>query len=155
MKRLCILLVAISTSVIAQKQKISLDDIWTNGTFRTERLNAFHSLKNADHYTLLNVDREQGTSSLDKYDYQSLEKIATVVDSKNLSEIDAIESYEFSKDESKLLLGLETERIYRRSSRAKFYVYDINSKELKLISCLICWGAAFLSFFFQITSRAR
>jgi len=134
MKRLYILLVAFSTTVIAQKQSISLEDIWTKGTFRTERLNSFHSLKNADHYTLLNSDRQQGTSSLDKYDYQTLEKIATIVDSKDLSEIDAFQSYTFSKDESKLLLGLETERIYRRSSRAKFYVYDIATKALSLVA---------------------
>lgn len=134
MKRLYILLVIFSTTVFAQKKNISLEDIWTNGTFRTERLNAFHSLKNSDHYTILNFDREQETSSLDKYDYQTLEKVATIVNSKDLSEISAFDTYEFNKDETKLLLGLESEQIYRRSSKGRYYVYDINSKSLQLVS---------------------
>ena len=134
MKKLLILFIAFSATISAQKKEITLEDIWSNGTFRAEQLNSFHSMKIGDFYTILDFDREIGTTSLDKYDYKTLEKVETIVDSKDLEEIDNFDSYEFDETETKLLLGTDSEQIYRRSSLGKYYVYDIASKKLQLVS---------------------
>jgi dipeptidyl-peptidase-4 len=131
MKKLLILFIAITSIATAQKQDITLDEIW-NGTFSTERMNSLNSM-NGDFYSLLNFDRATRSSSVDKYSYATLEKVETIVDSKNLSNLSYFESYDFNNDESKLLLGVATEPIYRRSSLGIFYVYDIASKKLQLI----------------------
>ena len=91
-------------------------------------------MSNGDFYTILNLNREDLSTSLDKYDYKTLEKVATIVNSNDLNEIQAFESYAFNDDESKLLLGLNSEKIYRRSSRGTYYVYDMASKTLQLLA---------------------
>jgi len=134
MKKLFFLFIAFTITLSAQKKEISLDDIWTNGTFRTERLNSFQSLQKGDYYTILNYNRDNGSTTLDKYSYVTLKKIETIVDSKDLNEIESFSSYEFSKDEDRLILGTDSKRIYRHSSVGVYYVFDITSKKLLLIS---------------------
>ncbi len=131
MKKIFILFIAITSLATAQKKDIALDEIW-NGTFRTERMNSLNSM-NGDFYSLLNYDRNTKNTTVDKYSYASLEKVETIVNSKDLSEINYFESYDFNNDETKLILGTDTEPIYRRSSLGVFYVYDLASKSLQLI----------------------
>ena len=117
----------------AQNQKFTLDEIW-GGVFRTERMNTLHSMKNGKQYTVLNFDRNTRTTSIDKYNYETLEKIETIVSNDDLDEINYFLSYEFSGDESKLLLTTEIKQVYRRSSLGKYYVYDLATKSLVLVS---------------------
>lgn len=131
MKKLVILFIGISSLLQAQKKDISLEDIWKNGTFRADYMNSLNSM-NGDFYSLLNYNND-GTTTVDKYSYQTLEKVATIVDSKNLSELKRFQSYSFNKDETKLILGTNFKQIFRRSFLGTFYVYDITSKTLKLI----------------------
>ena len=43
----------ISTILSAQTKQITLEDIWS-GTFRTERMDALHSMANGQQYSVLN-----------------------------------------------------------------------------------------------------
>ena len=131
MKKILILFIAITSLATAQKKNIAIEEIW-NGTFRTERMNSLNSM-NGDFYTLQNFNRETGSTTVDKYNYASLEKVETIVDSKDLEGLKYFESYSFNNNETKLILGVDTEPIYRRSSLGVFYVYDIASKSLQLI----------------------
>jgi len=56
------------------------------------------------------------------------------VSSADLDGISRFSSYEFSPDESKLILATAVTRIYRYSALGTYYVYDIESKKLTLIS---------------------
>ena len=131
MKKIFIFFIAITSLATAQKKDITLAEIW-DGTFRTERMNSLNSM-NGDFYTLLNFSRENQNTTVDKYSYATLEKIETIVDSKDLSDLKYFESYEFNNNETKLILGVDSEPIYRRSSLGIFYVYDLASKTLQLI----------------------
>ncbi|MHB1148498.1 MAG: beta-propeller domain-containing protein, partial [Lutibacter sp.] len=131
MKKLLIIFIAITSLATAQKKDIALEEIW-NGSFSTERMNSLNSM-NGDFYSLLNFDRNTKSTSVDKYSYATLEKVETVVNSKDLKEINYFESYAFNNDETKLLLGVDEEQIYRHSSLGIFYVYDLASKSLQLI----------------------
>ena len=134
MKNFFFLLLVITATLTAQKKEITLEDIWTYGTFKTEGLNSFQSMQNGDYYTILNFNGETKTTSLDKYDYKTLDKVKTLLDSKNINEISHFKNYKFSNDETKLILGTDSERIYRRSSRGNYYVYFLESKEIQPIS---------------------
>jgi len=134
MRKLLILFIAFTATISAQKKDITLEDIWSNGTFKTKSLNAFHSMRNGDYYTIQNFDQETGNISLDKYSYKTLEKVETIIDSKGLDGINYFESDEFSDDETKLLLGIDSEQIYRHSTKGIYYVYDIATKQLQLIT---------------------
>jgi len=115
------------------KKNITLEDIWQDGTFRTQRMNTLKSMQ-GDYYTLLDFNRDTRSTSVVKYSYQTLEKVATLADSKNMEDLAYFDSYSFNKDETKLLLKSEAEPIYRRSENAYFYVYDLKTKELQKVS---------------------
>src|SRR5690606_17788327 len=98
---------AIST---AQQKKISLEEIW-GGAFTTESMDVLRSMDNGKQYTVLNRSRSPLASSLDKYDYRTLEKVETIVASS--PDVPYFTSYSFSDDESKVLLATAVEPIFR------------------------------------------
>ena len=87
MKKTLLLLLSLSSLVFAQQKEITLEDIWVDGTFRAERLNAFHSMSSGDYYTILNTDNASNNSSLDKYDYKTQAKVATLINSADFNEL--------------------------------------------------------------------
>ncbi|TXN38189.1 S9 family peptidase [Flagellimonas hymeniacidonis] len=119
------------TLSIAQKKKITLEEIW-GGTFRTEYLDVLRSMKNGKQYTILNFNRSPKTSSIDKYDYETLEKVETIVASSDA--IPFFSSYTFSEDESKIVLATEIEPIFRHSRLGVYYVYDVATKNIVKVS---------------------
>ena len=111
-------------------KKITLEDIW-GATFSTNRMNALNSM-NGDYYSLLNND-ENGYSTVDKYSYTSLEKVATIVDGKTLQNLQNFESYSFNNDETQLILGKDIQKVYRRSTKGTYYAFSVGSKKLRFI----------------------
>ena len=130
---LLFLLLGFSATISAQTKQITVEEIY-RGAFQSEGMQALRSMKSGKQYTILNQDRSNGSTSLDKYDYKSLAKIETIVSSKSLEGIENFSSYEFTDDESKLLLATEVEAIFRRSTLGVFYVYDVATKRLIKIS---------------------
>ncbi len=130
---LLFLLLGFSATISAQTKQITVEEIY-RGAFQSEGMQALRSMKSGKQYTILNQDRSNGSTSLDKYDYKSLAKIETIVSSKRLEGIENFSSYEFTDDESKLLLATEVEAIFRRSTLGVFYVYDVATKRLIKIS---------------------
>lgn len=130
---LILLFVGLFNFVTAQNQQLTLEEIW-GGAFRTQTMDVLHSMRNGQQYTVLNYDRATKSASVDKYDYETLEKVETIVSSADLDAIDYFSSYTFSEDESKLILATDVESIFRRSTLGIYYTYDIKSKKLDLIS---------------------
>ncbi|MEX0362211.1 MAG: DPP IV N-terminal domain-containing protein, partial [Allomuricauda sp.] len=128
---LCIFTLGFLTFSQAQKKKITLEDIW-QGSFRTEYMDALRSMKNGTDYTVLNFNRSPRSSSLDKYNYETSEKVETIVATSG--EVPFFSSYTFSKDESKVLLATEIEPIFRHSRLGIYYVYDVGAKSITKIS---------------------
>lgn len=117
----------LATSLLsAQNKEISLEEIW-NGTFRTQGMDALHSLKNGKQYSVLNFDRTTGTTTIDIYDYSTLEKTKTLVSSANIEALRYFSDYTFSANESKVLLATNEESIFRRSTLGNYYVLDTNT----------------------------
>jgi len=129
-----LLLFLIIQPIFSQNKTITLEDIWVNNTFQTESLKAFHSMQNGDFYTIL--DHNQSGTFMDKFDYATLEKLETIVQGKDLEGIKYFDAYTFNKDETKLIIGVNLERIYRRSKVGKYYLYNLLTKEFELISDL-------------------
>lgn len=133
-KAIVLLFITAITTITAQQKNITLEDIWSDGTFRTERLDALRSLNNGKEYSVLNHDRKNKSSSIDVYDYSSGEKVRTLFTSAVFKRFDFVYTYELSKDEDKLIIATELEPIYRRSTLGTYFVYDLKSKELTLVS---------------------
>lgn len=121
-------LLAINT-VLAQDKEVSVAAIY-DGTFRTEGMDVLRSRNNGTQYTLLNYDRVNKIQTIDLYEYETLEKTATLLSTEDLEGISYMSSYTFSADESKVLLATDLTPIYRRSTLGSYFVYDFNDKSL-------------------------
>lgn len=121
------------STTLAQQKDITLEEIW-GGQFRTERLDVLRSLKNGKEYSVLNYNRTQRASTIDVYDYKSGEKVRTILSSGDLEEVPYIISYEFNEDESQILIASQLEQVFRRSSLGTYYIYDVASKSVSLLS---------------------
>ncbi|MBD0825311.1 S9 family peptidase [Aestuariibaculum marinum] len=126
----CVLFVA---SLTAQNKQITLEEIW-NGTFRTERMDVLHSMANGQQYSVFNFDRSTRSTSIDIYDYKTLEKVTTLVDSRNISELNYFTNYTFSEDETKVLLATNEESIYRHSVLGNYFVYNVKDQSVVSVS---------------------
>ncbi|EMY3554392.1 S9 family peptidase [Flavobacterium psychrophilum] len=129
-QRTFILFLFASLSAIAQ-QKITLEEIW-GGAFRTKGMTELAALKNTNQYTVLNSDKN--SSAIDLYDFATLNKVSTLINSKDFSDLQGIDSYTFSSDEKKILIANNTNQIFRHSFLANFYIYDMVNKSLTKIA---------------------
>ncbi|MCB0572532.1 MAG: DPP IV N-terminal domain-containing protein, partial [Phaeodactylibacter sp.] len=111
-------ILGISSMAPAQKD-ITLEEIWKEYAFSSKSVPGFNFLNDGKHYTRLEDNKIQ------QYGLATGEQVSTVLDPSTISGFSArIEGYTFSEDESRILVETESEQIYRRSSRASFYVYD-------------------------------
>ncbi|WP_299778018.1 S9 family peptidase [uncultured Formosa sp.] len=120
-------------SVSAQQKQITLEDIW-NGSFRTNRMESLHSMTNGKEYSVLDFDRETRTTAIDIYDYKTLSKVKSLVNSGDLSDIEYFTDYTFNKDETKVLLATQVESIFRRSTLGYYFVFDTSTKKTISVS---------------------
>ena len=128
-KKLLTLFLLTCFSVIAQ-QKITVEEIYT-GAFRAKGMDELQSMRNTNQYTVLNSDRATKSQQIDLYDFATLTKVATVLDTKNHSQLSGgIDSYTFSKDEKQILIANNSAPIFRHSFTADYYLYNISTKEL-------------------------
>ncbi|HAT66378.1 MAG TPA: S9 family peptidase, partial [Flavobacteriaceae bacterium] len=97
-------------------------------------MDVLHSMNNGKQYSVLDYNRTTNASSIDVYEYKTGEKVKTLVTSTNLPEVDYFISYEFSEDESKVLLATNLKQVYRHSSLGTYYVYDSKTKKATLLS---------------------
>ncbi|MEM1002909.1 MAG: S9 family peptidase, partial [Bacteroidota bacterium] len=121
------------TLVSSQQKNISLEDIW-GGAFRTEGMQSLHSMANGQQYSILNYDRSAKSSSIDIYDYKTLEKVETLLSLKDNPKVAYFQDYAFSKYESKVILTTKSEPVFRRSRLGEYFIYDFKTKELTKIS---------------------
>lgn len=118
-----------------EKIEVSLADIWKDGTFSQEYVSGLKSMKDGLHYTILE-DKGEG-KQLSKYSYQDgkfVEALILPADLRYAGNSLEMQAYEFSADESKVLIATEVEKIYRRSSKAFYYILDLKTKQLEALN---------------------
>ncbi len=118
---------------------ITLEDIWNKGTFKTQSVSGLESMNDGMHYTTLEKNYTTGESYIIKYKYETGKIVDTLVKSGSLiaedkKELIDLETYQFSEDESQVLISTETEHIYRHSTIEKNYIYNLKTKKLSLLS---------------------
>tara|TARA_B100001146_G_scaffold213216_1_gene213422 strand:- start:67245 stop:69422 length:2178 start_codon:yes stop_codon:yes gene_type:complete len=123
----------LSTTLTAQQKQITLEEIW-GGAFSTESLRSIRSLDNGKEYSVLSYDRDANGFVVDVYNYESGEKVRTLINSSDLASVARILNYEFSEDETKMLIATELTPIYRRSALGKYYVVDLKTNDVVLVS---------------------
>ena len=64
------------------QQKITVEDIYS-GAFRAKGMDELQSMKNTNQYTVLNYDAASRTMQIDLFDFATLKKVTTLIDTKN------------------------------------------------------------------------
>lgn len=128
-KLLSILLIVLMAFVLQAQngQQITLEDIFTKGTFRAETVRGLHSMNDGEHYTTL-----EGNTKIVKNSYKTGEVVDILFD---LGKIDraplaSLSDYTFSEDETKILLTTDEKPIYRHSYTAQYYIWNAVTEEL-------------------------
>ncbi len=124
-----VFLVLVASFSAVGQQKISIEAIYS-GTFRAIGMDDLQAMKNTNQYTVLNFDRTSNTSQIDLYDFATLKKVATLIDSKDFKNLEGIDSYTFSADEKSILIATNSDQIFRHSFVANYFIYEIASKKL-------------------------
>ena len=134
MNRLITLLISIifvSTVFAQSNQKITLEDIFVKGAFKAQTVTGLISMNDGEHYTTV-----ENNSKIVKYSYITGNEVAVVFDLTKIedAEISSFSNYEFSSDETKILLTTDVKKIYRHSFTAEFYVWNLVTEELTQLS---------------------
>lgn len=117
--------------ILSAQKQITLEDLFVNGTFNQKSVQGLRSMNDGNHYTVM----ESGARVV-KYSYQSGEKVSVVFDLSTIENapINRFNQYEFSSDETKILLTTDIEPIYRHSYTAAYYVWNSVTQELTPLS---------------------
>lgn len=125
--RLSLLLILFVFCANAQ-ELITVNDIFTKGTFRQKSVSNVNWMNDGQFYSV----REN--NDIIKYDVTTGQAVETILKGGDLSPAITFSRYTFSADEQKVLLMTNRTSIYRRSYTADFYVYDFSSKKLEKLS---------------------
>lgn len=117
----------ISQNLCAQ-QEITIQDFTTKNTFATKAVNAISWMKDGKSYSSLEGNK------IVMHSVTPGKPVEVILDGSTLNPAVSIHGYSFSSDEKKILLQTATEKIYRRSYRAVYYIYDVLTKSSKQLS---------------------
>lgn len=129
---LIILFLTITSAAFAQNKKdLTLEDVLIQNTFGQQTITDLKSMKDGEHYTSL-----ENKSRIIKYSFRTGEQTAVVFDLATVenSPISNFSSYQFSDDETKILLTTNKNKIYRHSYTAQYYVWNSVTEELHPLS---------------------
>ena len=113
-----------------QKKEFTLEDIWKKPVWRGESVEDVNWFSSGSRYSVL----EKG--NIEVYDIRTGQKIRTLLEGSKLktdSGLIEIQNYTLSADESMVLIESGIEPIYRRSSKASFYLYNLKTGALRAI----------------------
>ena len=127
------LIFIIIQTIISQEHKIDSEKLW-EGDYEPKRLESILSMKDDNHYTVLEQNAELNSSLIILNSFINPKKRVVLFDSKRFSENLEISSYSFSKDEQNLLLETHSDPIYRRSKQGVYWIYNLKSKELQKLT---------------------
>lgn len=107
-----------------KSKEITIEDIWLNYKFYPRNIDNIYHLKDGEHYCI----EEEGR--IMKYSYNSVSAGELIMPKISIKP----DNFSFSENEQKILIAAETERIYRYSVKATYFVYDIKSSQLKSLT---------------------
>jgi dipeptidyl-peptidase 4 len=124
-------LLCLSNQVIFAQNtsRITVEDIWKNYTFYAKNVPGFNFLKDGKSYTT------SDETTILRNDLRTGEVTETILDLNTLGQnekntVRKFDDFDFSADEQKILLRVANEQIYRRSSKALNFVWDMKGKTM-------------------------
>lgn len=135
-KHLLLLLMLVATLVtFGQTKKITIEDIWNDFKFYPRGVAGYTAMPKSDYYTVIK------RAGIERYSFATGERVDMLLSNDDLERlshgavnISKVSGYEFSSDEKRMVIAVEEESIWRRSSLAFYYVYDLVNKTLTMVA---------------------
>ncbi|MBQ2787941.1 MAG: DPP IV N-terminal domain-containing protein, partial [Bacteroidaceae bacterium] len=130
-KILSTLLTALITLPIFADNGITLKDVMS-GTFWPQRYSAIVPMADGEHFARMSADY----SMILQCSFKSGEVVDTIFDASTARGFDKkhIDGYQFSPDESRILIQTNTKSIYRRSFTAEHYIFSRKNNKVAPLS---------------------
>lgn len=104
------------------QQDITLEKIWKEGTFYGNYVPGFNFMNDGRSYAVLENNKVQ------QYDFTTGERTKTLFDPASVKGRPGfggqVSGYSLSTKENRILIESNSEQIYRRSSKAEYFIYD-------------------------------
>ncbi|MGV8878627.1 MAG: DPP IV N-terminal domain-containing protein [Sphingobacteriaceae bacterium] len=131
---LSVFILAGNSQLFAQAE-LNLRDIYSNGTYYQKGYGPVRWMKNDKGYSTVETNNEIGGHNIVEYDAETGRK-TILVSAKQLIPSNekkplAIENYEWSADNSKLLLFTNTKRVWRYNTRGDYWVLNLKTGSLQ------------------------
>lgn len=132
LKKYSLLLLALLLTSGLRSQQLTIEDVLIKRSYQMKSVTGLASLNDRLNFTAL----ENSGREIAKYSYKNGEKVAILLDIVSLKNdsLKSISGYQFSSDETKVLLMTDVKPIYRRSFTAIYFVYNFVTKELSRLS---------------------
>lgn len=135
MKKIFLIFLMVLPLLLSAQKQITVDDIWTKYRFYPKNVPGFTSLPNGNEYSVLSA------LGIVKHNYETGEISEVVLPSLKIPalsngriKLEDIDDYSFSADEKKILMATEQEDIYRRSTKAYYYIFDKEKSKIVALS---------------------
>lgn len=124
----------IYTLSYAQSDDITLEDLWLKGKYRVQSIGQVVHLNDGEHFVM-----RDSSKNFVEYEYATGNQTGIILSMNDFVSVSgmtsaAIDEYSFSPDDKYILIGTETEVIYRYSTLVKNYIWDIKNKTIKPLS---------------------
>ena len=131
MRILLMMTLALLSTLTAAGQQLNLKEI-TRGMFRGESVSAVQPLADGESYARLSGDGKR----IVQYSFKTGKEVATLFDVATVKgdQLERIDGYTVSPDGRRMLLQTQTNRIYRRSLTATYYIYTIQNNRIVRLS---------------------
>ena len=133
MKKIIIMCIALvmASSTLSAYEKMNLKDI-VEGQFAAQRIDGINPIKGTDQYAQLSRDGKQ----IVQYSFKTGKQIAVLFDVNNTQgeRVDQFDGYIMSPDGRYILIATQRQAVYRRSFKAVYYIYTVQSKKLERLS---------------------
>ena len=128
---------AMSLNAQAAELELTLEDIYKDGTYSTRYYRSVRWMEDSQHYTTLESNRERNCSEIIRYNAKSGERVVLVGADQLMPTAEenplAIRDYQWSDDNSKVLLFTNTQRVWRYHTRGDYWVLDLTSGKLQQV----------------------
>ena len=128
MKKILLLTLMLTATILSfgQAKKITIEEIWDKYYFTPRGVPGYTAMPNSDYYTTVS------RAGIERYSFATGEQVDMILTNADLNRlsggsvnISKVSGYEFSSDEKKMMIAVDEESIWRRSTLAFYYVYDV------------------------------
>jgi len=117
-------------------KKITLEGIYKNNTFKTNTVSGFRSMNDGKSYVSIETNPVSKERSVARRNYNDSKISEELFSESDLiyNDIKLPIGTDFSSDEKKVLIAYQSEPIYRHSTKAFYYVLDLQTKKISPVS---------------------